>query len=562
MLKRSRWPWLALLAIFTAVMGAAGYSMEANSTLTFEDKVVLTLKLFKLDLGFPADPPWPLRLARISGAFFTVGALMKLWFQIFRDQVTDFRLSRMRGHAVICGLGRKGMHLLACLRSGGMTVAAAQKVLDEADCDTCRRLGAILVQGDASQNTMLAKLGVEHAAEVYAVCGDDRTNLEIGLQTLARYRQAASSQPLTCHVHLVELALLHQLQHRDFLAGQPAGFTFNFFNLDELCARRLMAYYPLPPVRSGRDLPVRLVVVGEGPALHAVLLHHARTAHLGDLAEPAATLLCSEPERERAALLGAFPALPQVCRLEWGKFAPGGSEALLPQGFDLKTCRPRVVVLCRGDQESLCAALALRDAGLHPSVPVYVRVADNAGLSRLLDASNAEVRRLNLVPFGSVEEVCGEEVLRRGQLDRLARAYHEVYRRHQAGKLEPASPGLKVWALLPESLRSASRRVADHLDLKLATTGCRRVPLQGEASVPFQFTAAEVELLSRMEHRRWRADRLLAGWRLGARDNARKLHPSLIPWEELSEPEKQKDRDMVTGLVEVLAEAGFGVARD
>ena len=43
------------------------------------------------------------------------------------------------------------------------------------------------------------------------------------------------------------------------------------------------------------------------------------------------------------------------------------------------------------------------------------------------------------------------------------------------------------------------------------------------------------------------AERILSGWRYGnPRDDAKKLHPSISPYAELSEPEKQKDRDTVT----------------
>jgi hypothetical protein len=53
--------------------------------------------------------------------------------------------------------------------------------------------------------------------------------------------------------------------------------------------------------------------------------------------------------------------------------------------------------------------------------------------------------------------------------------------------------------------------------------------------------------MAEAEHRRWMAERILSGWRYGnPRDDAKKLHPSISPYAELSEPEKQKDRDTVT----------------
>jgi RyR domain len=64
-----------------------------------------------------------------------------------------------------------------------------------------------------------------------------------------------------------------------------------------------------------------------------------------------------------------------------------------------------------------------------------------------------------------------------------------------------------------------------------------------------------------MEHRRWSGERLLRGWRPGARDDDRRLHPDLKPFEELDEDGWEKDRDAVRAVPGVLALAGWSIAR-
>ena len=55
-----------------------------------------------------------------------------------------------------------------------------------------------------------------------------------------------------------------------------------------------------------------------------------------------------------------------------------------------------------------------------------------------------------------------------------------------------------------------------------------------------------IEALAIAEHRRWMAEKIVAGWRHAAlRDDSRRLHPSIRPYDDLSEPEKQKDRNTV-----------------
>jgi hypothetical protein len=85
------------------------------------------------------------------------------------------------------------------------------------------------------------------------------------------------------------------------------------------------------------------------------------------------------------------------------------------------------------------------------------------------------------------------------------------------------------------------------------------VELQDSAAI---FTPGELETLSRQEHERWMRDRIADGWSYGeTRDDARKIHPSLRSYDEISEAEREKDRDAIRDLPRMLAEAGFEIHR-
>lgn len=121
-----------------------------------------------------------------------------------------------------------------------------------------------------------------------------------------------------------------------------------------------------------------------------------------------------------------------------------------------------------------------------------------------------------------------------------------------------------AWEDLPENLRDANRRVLAHLPAKLASAG---VPLDSwiaarrrhdpTAVLPqfpdFVAYPALLEKLAGLEHERWMAERRLAGWRYGARrDDARRLHPDLVPFEQLSEPTRAYDVAIVATLASAL----------
>jgi len=71
-----------------------------------------------------------------------------------------------------------------------------------------------------------------------------------------------------------------------------------------------------------------------------------------------------------------------------------------------------------------------------------------------------------------------------------------------------------------------------------------------------------MELLARNTHEVWSSRRLEEGWTQGpTRDDARKHHPCLIPYEQLPESEKQYDRDTSLQTIKAILALGFRIER-
>jgi hypothetical protein len=174
-------------------------------------------------------------------------------------------------------------------------------------------------------------------------------------------------------------------------------------------------------------------------------------------------------------------------------------------------------------------------------------------------------------------------------LERLAEAIHVTYceemldqgyawggsREYLAGQpllvgfagqraTKAALPALVDWADLPANLREQNRGAARDLPEKLAVLGyvlCQDAPV-GASQVTVNPKDPRVERLAKREHQRWVARKLKTGWRYGdPRDNVRLLHPSIRPWEELPEAERDKDRLLTVELPKIVAAAGMTMAR-
>ena len=70
------------------------------------------------------------------------------------------------------------------------------------------------------------------------------------------------------------------------------------------------------------------------------------------------------------------------------------------------------------------------------------------------------------------------------------------------------------------------------------------------------------EALARNVHEVWAATRIAQGWRFGPeRNDARKEHPCLIPYEELPEEERTYDRQTALETLKLIEHLGFEIRK-
>ncbi|MBF0217152.1 MAG: hypothetical protein HQL30_09190 [Candidatus Omnitrophica bacterium] len=72
------------------------------------------------------------------------------------------------------------------------------------------------------------------------------------------------------------------------------------------------------------------------------------------------------------------------------------------------------------------------------------------------------------------------------------------------------------------------------------------------------FTEEMLEELSNAAHQVWMEGKIRDGWKYGPLiDKTNKIHSCLVPYDKLSESDKESDRDMVRGIPRILALAGY-----
>jgi Trk K+ transport system NAD-binding subunit len=555
---------MCVLALVSLVWGYVGFrDLTAaqgldRSPLTL---LYLTLQLFVLESGAVGGPvPWYLDVARFIAPIVPAWALVQALGVIFRDQLRAVCLSRSSGHTVICGLGQRGMQLVRDFSSEGDKVVVIEG--DEANDEirVCEELGATVVVGNAEDPALLTTVGAAHARHIVAVCSDDGTNVEIATSAHALVEGLPEEAAVRCLVHMVDLRLCDLLNRHRMFRDTADAFTARIFSVYDNTARMLWQEHMLERDLTGPEdsRNVHLLVVGLGQMGESVLLQAVRMGHFANGRPLRVTVVDRQAGKRRTGLLQRYPNLEQACDVQFVEADVEGPGFLTEAaewtgGPDTITT---VAVCFDDDSASFACALNMAEQLEDESVPILVRLSSDGGLASLLQNGTGGDVAGRLHAFGAISRSCARDVLLDEKLDIFARAIHEDYiaNRQREGTYEAANPAHFAWDRLDEGFRDSNRQQADHIPVKLRTIGCYSAAGETGKEPVDEFTDEEVELLSKMEHARWNAERLLAGWVYGPeRDNRRKVHPWIVSWAELPEEIREYDREAVRNIPHLLS---------
>jgi class 3 adenylate cyclase len=149
-------------------------------------------------------------------------------------------------------------------------------------------------------------------------------------------------------------------------------------------------------------------------------------------------------------------------------------------------------------------------------------------------------------------------------IEELARAAHALNGAQPTGegslRTENAVSG--SWEDLSEDLREIYRLQVADIPNKLYELGYELASAGDAVLSEVSITTEQLEILSQQGHERWMAERQRQGWTYAAtRDDAHKHDPTLVPWESLSEADKQKSRAPVHNIPLLIRQAGFQIRK-
>ena len=560
------WIFIGVTALIALVLGVVGYAeyyetqptgSEAPSRLDlFRDSVRLLLG----DSSMSDTLPNALQLARLF-AFLSWGAAAVKGFLTFaRKRIELARCRRYRGHAVVCGLGRLGAQLVNDLTAQEIKTIVIELDSENPEIAVARAEGVPVLVGSATSATTLRNASAQRARYIFAVTGDDRVNIEVASKAFeARDGYDRDDFVQRCAVHIDDTEISTLFSERPLFKDRTERFDAHLFNINRLAARVVVDRYPpdrFQSVHAKDDPAASIMVFGSDALAQQVVTQIARVGHYGNKKNPRVRLV---PGDELG--LSKFMAKRSIALREFLDLRVDDTtdlESLLRNDDLLEEAvaehPPSTVYVCLPDAvSSLRLVAGLRRIDATEDVQIVVCAEERSDYT-LLAPSPGEEEGLNFALFDVMRDVCTVENVMREKLDDLAKAIHHDYvaRQRELGYNVETNSTLVDWYSLPPGLREANRHQADYIPVKVRVLGFdppHRVPKDD-----LELTSKELDLVAELEHRRWLAAKRLAGWRYtaGPKDTAKRIAPTIISWEALTEEEKEKDRDTARDLPRLL----------
>ena len=534
-----RGPFAVAATIFAALgLGFWGYRSIEAADLSVADALYRSLQLFNTDAQLPSDSatPWQLEVARFLAPLSVAYAALAAISALLREQAQRLRTRLFaRNHVVVVGLGERGLRLARALRPT-QTVVAIERDERHGDANSLRRLGVPVLAGDARDPNVLRAARADRAKHVVVLTGDDSSNLDV----IAQMAQVVgSSRPPRQHV-AIEGASLWAALHRLPLEPRTARRRVEFFSIADRVAAVLVGHAgEAASLSSTQEVLIR----GEGPVAARLIVRLARAVDQNTRVR--FRLASRQPDAVLEELRSTDRWVEERSDLEIGPLHDPSA--------------PLAFVCGLPDADALTAAAAISRGARAEQLFVAVRDGD---VDRTLEGTGLSLGEATLLP--AEKEVLSEALLQRSAVEVIAMGRHADYvvQQRARGETPATNPSLVPWEQLPESLRESNRRFAEGIADALVELDAELAPLTGPpGQESLSISSEKLEEMARFEHDRWVRDQTDDGWRpaAGKKDPEHKLHPMLVEWEQLSEAEREKDRDGIRALPDLLARVAYAL---
>ncbi len=590
MRQKNQLQFLVVAIIISALTTLWGH-VEANEQHTVFDALYLTLQTAKLGAALEnTTANWQLQIMRFVLPALTIFTLIVAILLSARHWAQFKALLFVPPEVVFLGAGRAASSLAKAFLDKGTRAVALDPDIEQEYARAIKQEGAILLPGSATDLDILKKLQVSRATRIYIATDDDMRNMETALAVM-EMKPGTKGQKLVIRMadKTIQAAFMQHQTVKDFAARNDVIWL----DLTANAARFVLQKYPLPGAARS-DGNRHIGIFGFDALGQELLLQVVRTV-IDPSSAPLRITVFAEKAGALERFLRCYPALDPAMRDQaiYRGLAPLAEVVHVPVRSGVVS--PSAII--HADKEVPFSAFYVAAETDHESLAVTEQIAQVKTILRnrapvvcCLPGTSFETSfdvkqgrgaslgedvtffHVTADQFHAWESFPGEVLDTCGMIVHEAYEYlnqHDVpvpldQRWHQMnGKSGRATRWLKV----DEKLRRSSRFSGDHFREKLRRLGfelSEDLLMLERSSGYIEVDKKElqtvldddqVEKLRRIEHRRFVIERLLDGWLYDKhRNRDRKLNPTLVHFDDLSDDEKLKDETIIRGIPTIVQE--------
>ncbi len=576
------------LAITAVILGITGFALEDYHNLSafFKDLFSFTipvaelerwlykaLQLFTLEFNLGKAQElhhnWILFFARWLAPATLILAAVRLYLKVIREDLRRRRINKWINHVVVFGYGEKGKQIVNSLLKQDKQVVIVDPNISKSIIQENHIRNWVFLDMDATSESTLFRAGIERAEYCIAVTGDDIQNFKILNIAKSIKENQKNASCLIGFSHVDNGDLITDFHEYPLFRKSESYFDGRIFNINDNAARlinRTHAPDIYHPVCKATDPPMHILILGFGALGQALVTQLARTTHYLNDKKTIISVVDENMDKQAELYKGHYPELDQIIQFNPVQCKPDCMVESEILNIEKTQKQPvSIVYFCHENTTVQILALKRISQVLKNKAPLIVNVPVNTPLPKWACSKNG----IYLIdPFS---EACTYQTIVEEVMEKTAIQIHNQFLEDQkkynkdawdkyqkalanGEDAEPPKPSMMNWAQLAEEYKHSNRSQADHIEIKLRAFGCESTALTDTSceAVSMPEDDSLINKLANMEHRRWNADRWLAGWKYGKRDNERKIHDNLVSWEKLDDEIKQYDVDAVKNIPNLL----------
>jgi len=551
---------LFLVIVISLFSGIFGFILEGSGPLK---SLYHTLQLFVLEADVSyLDKNIFLTIAFFSCPLLTVTAVINLIWYYAKGGINILRISRLKDHIVICGLTRISFLLARDFLKEGKKIVVIDYLEQNPLVQELSKSGVFYIDGDSRNRLKLSHAHISKAKYILVYSPDDNINIEIS-KTIYQVINEKKDKVKVSQTHLVKV-FIHIADYFNLeifksyieaeIDSSNIQIDYHATNLYTKAASKVIDdLSPDKYVDIKEKDQIEVLIQPLNEMGYALLTEVAHMYHFPNLGKTKIHVVDDDINERKRYLLNKLPMIDQIVDLEFHE------KSVFYCGTETQDIS-RITTLFlseNADSENLIYSKRLRQrffdlTGKLDFPYLGVVLHEDSTIAELFENITTEADFLVIRMFNLYSDFSSKKIVieNKEHYDRIAMQIHNLYLDQH---LDP-NDLIKSWDKLTDAQKDFNRYPARHFPIKLRYLGLDPGELQpgtGFNNSDLNINDSQIEIIGRMEHNRWVAEKLLTGFVKGKHLSDQELqnklksklkyHKDIRDWEELTVKDKSKD---------------------